>query len=929
MNKEVNLFNNYIDLIMKKYFTDVDNLFYDEVHSLILDLQMNLLIYIINKKRLLGELKGDTPEERYKYFNEVLCSKGLILKEIEESYPEIIQRTQIQVNKYIKLYKEVKDKFYRDFELLKKEKFILTDDYFVDDSKLSIKVSGDIHNGKGVCIVSYYNQKVVYKNKKIESNRFIIDFLKIINDKLEDEMVLIPDFIGRDGYYWEKYIFHKQISNINDGKKFYTNLGRLLCISYALNISDLHFENLIAFGKYPILVDVETIWNIGAFKTIAKDDSTKILIDKNYDSILNTGLLPISSLNHSFGGDTSGILGGKFLGEIRDIVNLYRDDIHIERKQIKKENYNHLPFIVKKCEVNYLEILDYIEDILNGFDEVGKILICDRGKIVKLVEKYKSKIEVRVLFRNTREYGIIQALLLSPVYSKQEKLLFKKISQKLDYYSHEELSLSEEKQLLNMDIPYFSLKANQLTICENGRRVWSLQETPEQKVSIKINKISRELLEEQKKLIIFSIQVSKALYSPKLKQLYSRFLDYSVNVEEINKGLEELVESILDKEVISEKDGTSNWLTLTVNDFDGLGLEPMDYSIYSGISGVSLAFLECYDILNDNLKKRVKETVLRIYHTIRNAYKQYSDNYSLYVGKLGMLITLNKIESFFNLPTNLDFLDELRNICSNLCDSKNPDLLDGLSSIVDIIFSEDYLTDNFREELVEIKEVLLNTVCFNEDGNAFWNKDSKPNVSLAHGNLGIEIALLELYILLGEPKIKEIFMKAVNFDNSRKLNQGWLDIRNSSHSANWCHGSTGVLISRIKLLQMHDCHSCLSKNEIIMFIDDIQHAIEDIQEVGIEMTNFSLCHGVCGNLLSLSYCIRNDIPINLKTFINSNFLLDNFSKLNCFGQKNGWMCGYGTSYESLGLFTGISGIIFANAKFLKESMISKSSLLDI
>lgn len=49
-----------------------------------------------------------------------------------------------------------------------------------------------------------------------------------------------------------------------------------------------------------------------------------------------------------------------------------------------------------------------------------------------------------------------------------------------------------------MDIPYFSLKANQLTICENGRRVWSLQETPEQKVSIKINKISRELLEEQK-----------------------------------------------------------------------------------------------------------------------------------------------------------------------------------------------------------------------------------------------------------------------------------------------------------------------------------------------------------------------------------------------------------------------------------------------
>ncbi|RLK63765.1 DUF4135 domain-containing protein [Atopobacter sp. AH10] len=184
-----------------------------------------------------------------------------------------------------------------------------------------------------------------------------------VSSNLTEKIVLIPDFLERDGYYWERYICHKEIQSISEGKDFYINMGRLLCIAYVLNISDLHFENLIAFGKKPVLVDVETIWSIGAYPVMAAEDSTRILIEKNYDSILNTGLLPISSLNQSFGGDTSGILGGKFIGEVRDVVNLYRDDIHIERKEIEKETFNHLPFIKTKDGNKYLKASEYLEYI--------------------------------------------------------------------------------------------------------------------------------------------------------------------------------------------------------------------------------------------------------------------------------------------------------------------------------------------------------------------------------------------------------------------------------------------------------------------------------------------------------------------------------------------------------------------------------------
>lgn len=930
MKKHSELFNGYMKVFIKKYVPDIHNSFYQNIYNLILDLQMNLLIFICNRKRLLGELAGDTPEKRYQYFNEVLCLRGDILREIEEEFPEIIYRTVTHINKYIKLQEDVRNKFNEDFNLLKSQNFISTDDCNVNESDLMINISGDIHNGKGVCIVAYKEDKVVYKNKSINSNKFINQFLNLVNSSMTEEVVLIPDFLERDGYYWEEYICHKEIKNINEGNEFYINMGRLLCIAYALNISDLHFENLIAFGEIPVLVDVETIWSIGAYPLSAKEDSTRILVEKNYDSILNTGLLPISSLNKSFGGDTSGILGGKFIGEVRDIVNLYRDDIHIERRKIEKETFDHLPFIKTKEGNIYLKASEYLESIFLGFDEIGQILITKRSEFIDLIRSYEDEIDVRILFRNTKEYGIIKSLLLSPIYSKKEDILFGKISEKLDFFSHEQLSLSEEKQLLNLDIPYFSVKATDSWVTVDDKKIWELPKSPIQKVLDKFLKLNDELLNEQKSLIKFSIQASQLLFSNQLKQKFSLFSNYSVNNEIVEEGLEVLVRDILNKKVVSEFDESVNWLNLTVRDFDDLELEPMNYSIYNGISGLALSLIECYDLLKDeHLRIQVKETIVRIYNTLKNAYNSYEENYSLFLGKLGMLLTMRSIENFLNITHTLKFTKEVKEICNLLCQHNCTDLLDGIAGAVDFIFCNPELIKETKPELLQMKDILLNTVRHNDEGSTFWDKSDRPNVSLAHGNLGIEIALLELYVIFRDSKIKKVFSKAIAFDISRKLNQGWLDIRNNSHSANWCHGSTGVLISRLKFLRIHQHSSCLSESECNTFIEDIKHAIYDIKNIGIDMTNFTLCHGTSGNLLALSYYIREDISIDLNNDINQAFLLNKFCKLNSFGLELGWMCGHGTNYESLGLFTGIAGIIMANSKYIKSATISNSNLIGI
>ena len=61
-------------------------------------------------------------------------------------------------------------------------------------------------------------------------------------------------------------------------------------------------------------------------------------------------------------------------------------------------------------------------------------------------------------------------------------------------------------------------------------------------------------------------------------------------------GINTLVDTILNNEKCSKLDGSTNWLTLKVTDYDAFKLEPMDLSIYEGISGLSIALCEVYDL---------------------------------------------------------------------------------------------------------------------------------------------------------------------------------------------------------------------------------------------------------------------------------------------------------------------------------------------
>ncbi|MBS8115214.1 DUF4135 domain-containing protein, partial [Streptococcus suis] len=105
-----------------------------------------------------------------------------------------------------------------------------------------------------------------------------------------------------------------------------------------------------------------------------------------------------------FGGDTSGVLGGTFFGEVKVVVNHNRDDIRIEKKKYQIKNQEHLPYFLNSGgEKHYLNAVEYIEFIKEGFRELGNFFVKEKQYLKNLYLNH-SDIQTRILFRNTKDY---------------------------------------------------------------------------------------------------------------------------------------------------------------------------------------------------------------------------------------------------------------------------------------------------------------------------------------------------------------------------------------------------------------------------------------------------------------------------------------------------------------------------------------------
>jgi len=157
----------------------------------------------------------------------------------------------------------------------------------IGDIKLICDSKGDLHE-KGLqtlVLELTTGERICFKPRSLKLENSFFNFLETIGIS----NIYIAKFVEKDTYGWMEYIQHKQCDDIDGIKNYYHRCGLLLSVLYALEAEDIHYENMIAQGSHPVIVDLETLFHHGDDTCLHSHNQTMSL---GKHTVLKTHFLP-------------------------------------------------------------------------------------------------------------------------------------------------------------------------------------------------------------------------------------------------------------------------------------------------------------------------------------------------------------------------------------------------------------------------------------------------------------------------------------------------------------------------------------------------------------------------------------------------------------------------------------------------------------
>ena len=187
------------------------------------------------------------------------------------------------------------------------------------------------------------------------------------------------------------------------------------------------------------------------------------------------------------------------------------------------------------------------------------------------------------------------------------------------------------------------------------------------------------------------------------------------------------------------------------------------------------------------------------------------------------------------------------------------------------------------------------------DGNKVTGENELNLGGFAHGSSSMAIAMFVLYRQFGDIRYFEAFNHSLLHDRSFYSDKihGWIDGRNPSYtedSGSWCHGATGIVLSRL-ILASEGFVDEIIKKELNVAIGQIE------KRVGY---NLSVCHGSLGNLEILHLLLT---PNDTEVFRWVNSIAIEISN------GKDIICGDDNRNSQVGLFMGFAGIGYQLLRF--------------
>ncbi|WP_430390246.1 type 2 lanthipeptide synthetase LanM [Dyella sp. 20L07] len=665
-----------------------------------------------------------------------------------------------------------------------------------------------------------------------------------------------PAVLDRGRHSYAAVVSHDPVESPSDFALYYSRYGGLLAIAHLLAASDMHFENIIANGAFPVLIDLETLFQPCRRAHIGG----RFQQDPYFDTVLHTRMLPIGEPDPA-ARDISGLRHepDQVLGQRRIPIHGGTDQLHLSLEPVPIEPAQNLPYIngvAVGAPPHLTVLLEGFESTYRTLMQLGPQLADPDGPLSSF-----RRLSVRVLARPTPVYGQVLNALSHPSFltdadKRDEAVARLKMASPMqgDWLR---IWPYERKALLQADVPRFTARVDERDILFEGSPVFkrAYRRSGWQEVQLRLQHLTEKDLGRQRRLIRLAVEsmvpgkdkanamAAATRETPPVQAVYDRAL-YLAEARRIGDIL------------LKRSFGGASSIThfqLEARNNSHLCLYPLGPFMYDGLSGLALFFAELALLSGVQRYRRASEALLSTARRTIDTTLGKNDPIGAFSGLGGWIYTLGRLGVSWK---STELIDEacswIPRVRDRIAQDKDYDIIAGSAGLILVALElESIAPGNGAAELAHACATHLVSCAHRSSAGVNWPIEAQEGLAFTgfgHGSGGIAAALARYAEFSGEQSFARVACDAMNAERSSyDASSGvWRDVREATRIADggpaqsyaWCHGAPGIGLGRLLMpLSMRDTawhadvESCLSVTR--------QHGFDH---------RCCLCHGHWGNL---------------------------------------------------------------------------------
>lgn len=895
---------------------EVETLLFAHLPKLLMSRLSRTMVFELNVARMRGLLEGDTPEARFESFVGRIRQRSHALELLSE-YPVLARQLVIHTNQWLDFSLEFLRHLCADWE-----EIVRTFGEAGEPGRL-VEVgatAGDSHRGgRSVLSVRFDSGlRLIYKPKSLAVDVHFQELLGWLNEHGTSPPFRLMKVLDRGAYGWTEFVDARECASAVEVGRFYERQGGYLALLHVLEATDFHYENLIASGEHPMLIDLESLFHPRPAVTGGPETPEKLSI---VHSVMRVGLLPQrlwGGEEDESGLDISGL--GAVDGQLTPQGMPYwegsgTDQMRLTRKRLAMSGGQNRPALGGASA----SVLDYREELVRGFTNVYRTLLEHREALLAPggpLDSFADD-EVRSILRPTRFYGMLLSESFHPDVLRDaldRDRLFDQLWAGSEYNPNIKATLpSERADLERGDIPMFASRPGSRDLWTSSlERVADYYDEPSMSaVRRRIEHLGERDLKQQ----VWFIRASVASLSvgPEVTEATSYQLDAPrppASRERLLEGARAVGDRLVES-ALREGDYAS-WVGLTLVRGRNWNPFPLGLDLYDGLSGVALFLAYLGEVTDAELYRELARGAVV---SMRRLVSTSLDSLSAvggFTGWGGVIYAYAHLGALWGDDELIAEAERLTELLPRLIEQDETfDVLGGAAGCIGGLLSL-YRVAPSESVLAAANSCgrHLLTHARRMPRGIGWlapKVKERPLTGYSHGAAGVGLALLELSEATGEERFRTAALEAFEYERGHfsSAAANWLDLRDpemrgvkdggdqESFMVAWCHGATGIGLARLRALRLTDDPQLRA---------EVRTAMTTTLELGFG-SNHSLCHGDLGNLELFLDAGRSFDGLDCESYVKSlsAVILEDI-------RDRGWRCGGPTGVEAPGLMTGIAGI---------------------